>query len=386
MKERKGRVPIAIASLVAHERGKTATHIDSFDVLRVLAVAAVVWIHTMERGELGRTTMWCRFAVPAFTATSVFLMALSVKQQSPTSVIRYAPRRAWSIYRLFLVWNAIYFLARLIKQLYFGASHAIPLSISSLFIVGLVGHLWYLPFLTVLGVALVLPMRGFLGLTLVPAMAATGVLACAAVYASHLATLIQVDAAHHPLTYFGSLALSTSPAALFAFPIAWLWNRHGTNGDSIALTATSLFLAGLCLYVSLDSRQWNLWHNLAGVLLLIAALSCSRARFGRHVKRFGDLVLPVYLIHPLLVEGLHRTGVRLGVLPTASFDMLVFMVALLGSFLIAYFLSGNRWLSWSVSNRRIQRHKEMHSNSIICKVPDSIPSTSSGENLNRLGT
>ena len=339
--------PVVAGRLVDQESEKTKGYIGSLDVLRIVAVVAVVWIHSMESGALGGAIIWCRFAVPAFTAVSVFLMMLSVRQKPLIRVFSWAPKRAWGIYRLFLIWNMIYLLARLAKHLFVSAGHAIPLGFSSLFVVGLVGHLWYLPFLGLVGVALALPARGFIKLKLLPAVAVTILLVLAGLFAAQLTTSIQVDKEHRPLTYFIFLALSTFPAALFVFPIGWLWNQRASSGSKFANGGTSLVLAVLCLCASLHSRQANLWHNLAGVLLLAAALSCSGARLGDRVRFLGELALPVYLLHPLLIDGLHAIGYRLHVGCLASFDMVVFVVTLCGSLLIAHFLLGNRWLAWA---------------------------------------
>jgi len=349
-----------VTSLACQKSGKAGAYIASLDVLRIVAVFAVIWIHIMESGPLGETTIWCRFAVPAFTAVSVFLMTLSIKQKSVISVLNWAPKRAWSIYRLFLIWNAVYFIARLVKHLFVSEGHGIGLGFSSLFVVGLVGHLWYLPFLSLVGIGLALPVRGFIRLKLLPAMAATILLVLAGLFAAQLAMSIQVDKQHHPLTYFGFLALSTFPAALFAFPVAWLWNQRPSLGCNFAGVATSLILAGLCLYASLHSQQANLWHNLAGVSFLLAALSCSGASFGDHVRFLGELALPVYLVHPLFIDGLQAIGDHWRIGSSACFQTAVFVMTVCGSFLIAYSLSRNRWLSWTVSTRPIQRRADTH--------------------------
>jgi len=352
--------PIVVTSLAYQKSVKAGVYIASLDILRIVAVVAVIWIHTMELGSLGETTIWCRFAVPAFTAVSVFLMTLSIKQKSVIGVLNWAPKRAWSIYRLFLIWNAVYFIARPVKHLFVSEGHGIGLCFSSLFVTGLVGHLWYLPFLSLVGIGLALPVRAFIGLKLLPAMAATVLLVLAGLFAAQLAMSIQVDKQHYPLTYFGFLALSTFPAALFAFPVAWLWNQRPSLGCNFACVATSLVLAGFCLYASLHSQQANLWHNLAGVLFLLVALSCSGARFGDHVRFIGGLALPVYLVHPLFIDGLQAIGGRLRVGPSACFHIAVFVMTVCGSLLIAYSLSRNRWLSWTVSTRPMQRHADTH--------------------------
>jgi peptidoglycan/LPS O-acetylase OafA/YrhL len=350
--------PIAAKAPAGQRAEKARAHISSFDVLRVIAAIAVVWIHSVDSGPLGETAIWCRFAVPAFTSLSVFLLAQSVMQKSPASVIRYAPTRAWTIYRLFLIWNALYFVARLVKHYMLGGGHAIPLTISSILIVGLEGHLWYLPFLAILGVALVLPLRGLLELKWRLAILATVALALAGLLAGHLATLIQVDKAHRPLTYFEFLALSTFPAALLILPIAWLWNQRNATGFGYPCAAISFVVGASCLVTSRNGGCSNLWHNLAGACFVLAAVGCAGARLPERVRHLGTLAFPVYVLHPLLIDGLRPICARLGVVRSATADVTLFTVGVCGSFLIAHLLSANRWLSWSISTRPI-RHNDV---------------------------
>jgi surface polysaccharide O-acyltransferase-like enzyme len=381
MQQTQSMSPAATAGFTGQKSKEVRAYFTSFDVLRITAVVAVVWIHAVDSGPLAETAIWCRFAVPAFTALSVFLMALSIRQKPLTSVVGYVPRRAWSIYRLFLIWNAVYFLARLVKHHFLGGGHAIPLGISSLLIVGLAGHLWYLPFLALLGIALALPVRGLLELKLVPAILASVVLLLAGLFAGHLATLIQVDKAHQPLTYFGFLALSTFPAALLVVPIAWLWNCRAAANSSFVWPATTLFLAGGCLLASLHSGQSNTWHNLAGVFAFLAALYWPVARLPDRLRYLGELAFPVYVLHPLLIDGLRPIGLRLKVFPSIGFDLLVFLVTVCGSFLIAHLLSANRWFSWSLSTRPTRRNKGILSASSMCKAAGLSSPISSGDVL-----
>jgi surface polysaccharide O-acyltransferase-like enzyme len=336
--------------------GKSAPQIDSLNLLRIVAAIAVVWIHVPESESLKGLAIACRFAVPAFTAVSVFLMALSVSGKSTTNVIRYESNRAWGIYRLFLIWNTIYLIARVAKHLLISGGDAIRLGFSTIFVAGLAEHLWYLPFIALLGLVMALPLRGFIQLKFVPAAAWSIGLLMAGVAASYLSVSIRVDIEHHPLSYFASLALGTLPAALFAFPVAWVWNQYAAMRRNYRASAVAIVLAALCLAVSLKSSQANLWHNVSGILFLVAALFCSDAKFGDQIRLLGTLALPVYLIHVLLVEGIQAVGHRWHFRSSAVFDVTVFSLAVGGSFLIARLVAGIPRLAWLVSLRSIRRH------------------------------
>jgi surface polysaccharide O-acyltransferase-like enzyme len=323
--------------------------------LRIVAAIAVVWIHVPESESLKGFAIGCRFAVPAFTAISVFLMAQSVRGKSTTSVIGYESNRAWGIYRLFLVWNAIYLFARAAKHFLLSDGDAIRLSFSTIFIAGLAEHLWYLPFIALLGLVMALPLRGFIQLKFVPASAWSIGLLMAGVAASHLSMSITVDVEHHPFSYFACLAMGTLPAALFTFPVAWVWNQSAAIRRNYQASAVAIILAALSLAVSVKTSQANLWHNISGVLFLVAALSCSHAKLGGQIRFLGNLALPVYLIHVLLIEGIQAVGHRLHIRPSAVFDVTVFSLAAGGSFLIARFVAGIPRLAWLVSLRSIRR-------------------------------
>jgi surface polysaccharide O-acyltransferase-like enzyme len=345
----------AVTPHVVPSGGKSAPQIDSLNLLRIVAAIAVVWIHVPESESLKGFAIGCRFAVPAFTAVSVFLMALSVREKSATNVIRYESNRAWGIYRLFLIWNAIYLSARVAKHFLLSGGDAIRLGFSTIFVAGLAEHLWYLPFIALLGFVMALPLRGFIQLKLVPAAAWSIGLLMAGVAASYLSMSIRVDIEHRPFSYFASLALGTLPAALFTFPVAWVWHQYGAMRRNYGASAVAIILAALCLAVSLKSSQASLWHNVSGILFLVAALFCSGAKLGDQIRSLGNLALPVYLIHVLLIEGIQAVGHRLHFRSSAVFDVTVFSLAACGSFLIAQLVAGIPRLAWLVSLRSIRR-------------------------------
>jgi len=320
--------PVALTPPVVPSRGQSAPQIGSLNLLRIVAAIAVVWIHVPESEPLKGTTIWCRFAVPAFTAVSVFLMALSVKGKSATGVIRYECNRAWGIYRLFLIWNGIYLLARIAKHFFLSGGDAIRLGFSSIFVVGLAEHLWYLPFIALLGLVIALPLRAFVQLKSGPAMALSIGLLLAGLVANYGSMSIRIDIEHHPLSYIVCLALGTLPAALITLPIAWVWNQNAAIRRNFGLSAAAGILAGLCLAASLKSSQANLWQNFSGILFLVAALFCSGAELGDPIRFLGNVALPVYLIHVLLIEGIQAMAHRLHFNSSAIFDVMVFRLPL----------------------------------------------------------
>lgn len=337
------------------EKSKAKQYIGSFDLLRVVAAIAVIWIHTMEVGQLGPTVIWCRFAVPAFTAVSVFLMALSLKDKDYRSLLAQAPRRAWRIYRLFLIWNVVYLLARLIKHLVLSEGHPIRPGFASIFVAGFVGHLWYLPFLSVLGLALVVPLRAFVGLKRLPAAAVTVLLVVASLGVAQLALAIPVDYNRSPATYFGFLALSTLPSALLAFPVGWLWHHRPSGGRNYFAAGALVLAAAMCLGLSRQNSQANLWHNFAGILLLFAALASADVCMSERLRNLGEMALPVYLVHVLLLDIILAVGHRLHLPASSRSELAIFLATVVSSFVLAQFLAGNRWLAWAVSVRAPQR-------------------------------
>ena len=87
----------------------------NLDILRLLAVTAVIWIHSVETPLFKAGIDWCRFAVPAFTATSVLLLVWRHGGDPAKELWTYVTGRATRIYllssrsvELYLCWHPLF--------------------------------------------------------------------------------------------------------------------------------------------------------------------------------------------------------------------------------------------------------------------------------------
>ena len=90
--------------------------IPGFDYLRVIAVFSVVWIHGCDTNWLARQAQWLTaFAVPSFVFLTAFLMFLSVRRNDDLTAEGYIKGRVMRLVPAFLVWSALYVIARSAK-------------------------------------------------------------------------------------------------------------------------------------------------------------------------------------------------------------------------------------------------------------------------------
>jgi len=330
-----------------------SAYIGSFDVLRVIAALAVVWIHTMEFGALDSQVFWARFAVPSFTVISIFLLGMSSTRKDISAVSRDAVKRAWSVYRLFLIWNGIYLIARATKHSVLHQGQSIHWCFSAAAIAGFVGQLWYLPFIALCSLLLVLPLRWFIGLTGARAFSVSIALLLASYGVNVAAAHMPVDYAHYPWTYFVFLSLATLPAALLVFPVAWLFNRRADLFSKMEIGVAFPIVAVALLFASSKlSSTANLLHNVAALFLVMGSLPWMPYFANSNVwRRAGELALPVYLIHILVLDFLRAGAHGLHLNESAALEIGLFLLTVMASFLTAALLSSKAQLAWLISVR-----------------------------------
>ncbi|MCA9273647.1 MAG: acyltransferase [Phycisphaerales bacterium] len=272
------------------------------DAARVVAAAGVVFTHWLTGSEAIWLKQASRFAVPFFIAAAVFF---TVNQCfSGRAIPRMIGDRAWRILLPYIMWSAVYFLLKyVISGWIIGGIHP-HFSLSDA-VDGFGGHLWFLPFIFLVGVCAVVSAK-----IATRSAALSAVLALGACFATGIvlrafpASTGNLDRWPYEL-----------PIALIMFAITvstqrgWITvARHGLLSFGFLATAVALVLWSL-KYESFPDRRAC---QLAGIALLLAGISMPSERIPAWLSRLGRLGFGVYITHGLLIMVLHKLFGKVG--------------------------------------------------------------------------
>ena len=293
----------------SQSRGIPIERIQGLDLLKAFAALAIVWIHTPESRGAQHSIGWSRFAVPAFTCVSLLFLFLKLRQKTFWLGVHYILTRAGRLYVVFLCWNCIYLLARILKHSFVATGDPIRLDLSTLLVVGFAEHLWFVPFICacwmVLGSLFLLGSRAEpMGLNM-SVLAATVLAICIA--GSNCPTEVDLDTS--TLSYFAVLAWNAFPSALLALPALLLFVYRTRTTYFLALFWITLGF--FCLFSSFGPTRGSLWHSFSGLCFVSAGLFWPPSKLLARFSPLGDLLLPVYLVHVLFIEAIQTAAHRM---------------------------------------------------------------------------
>ena len=319
------------------------------DVCRLWAAYAIVWLHTPWPAAWAQSGLVGRFAVPFFTAAAT-LLAWQAGARPGRSGLEYGRSRVLRIYVPFLAWSGVYLAFKGAKALVLpGEPNDFP-GVELLWL-GSFYHLWFMPFVFLLTLAV-------FGLAQTVAAGArpgrsgfgeTAVLLLAVVAGWQLAFL-PADRSAQSVS-FGQLVLDALPSACWALALAipysrgrmaWL-RRRGVSHVCLAVAVALTVL--LC-----STGRSRLLENLSGLALLAFALGDWSGRAIERIARLGPLAYGIYLSHLLLIKTLEAIGPKLGLSPSLATSLAIFVLAAVGSTLLAWLLSRTRWTRWLTAN------------------------------------
>ena len=288
--------------------------------LRVLAAAAVVVMHTEgkfwmsishETAQWRALTAWdglVRWPVPVFIMISGAIF-LPRRTELKTVLMRYIPRMAAA----FLVWSGVYALC----DLYRGASGAEAL----LKFVGGEYHLWYLPFLC--GVYLALPFVQRLaadGRTARQLLAVSCVVGLLVPWLADVAVLLwpgcsayvrSVESAANFSFFFDHLAILLLGHVLhqteFTPKQRHLLYGFGLLGAALAGPLT-IWASGYRGFQNSVFADFIAPGNLCTAAALFVFAKYHLTRLPKAVDRMARLSFGVYLVHVLIIDGLAELG------------------------------------------------------------------------------
>src|SRR5436190_1536777 len=122
---------------------ESSTRCMAIDAIKLIAAAAVVWIHASDCEESLLYLPLCRFAVPFFTCAAVYFVLQKAIAPSADSFGRYCLQRTQRLYIPFLLWAAFYLALRIVKHRAVGDGSPITFS-PAMLLNGTAHHLWFL--------------------------------------------------------------------------------------------------------------------------------------------------------------------------------------------------------------------------------------------------
>jgi peptidoglycan/LPS O-acetylase OafA/YrhL len=280
----------------SHDPGGRSVAIDA---CRVLAAVLVIWIHATSDvvfdGAVEHRTLGY-VGVPFFTAASVlFAVRQSFRGAALGAMLSARARR---ILVPFLIWAGFYWV---VTDLAFGlVMRGEPLRWSwSEAFKGFTWHLWFLPFVLVMGVVAAIAGRAASRSVAVSAVAALGAVFAAGGLWGVRATW-DLDPRRWPYEM---------PVALVSFALAVAMQRGWVR------VPRSVWFAGLCWAGVLGLMVYGLaWGEpparrpaqAAGVLMLVAAVATPDRLAPAWLSRLGGLGFGVYVVHLVILQSLMK--------------------------------------------------------------------------------
>jgi peptidoglycan/LPS O-acetylase OafA/YrhL len=277
--------------------------IANIDRLRVLSVCAVVSLHTHS---------WF-LRSPAFTGLIILLLVLCVfvvNRSEPYESTFLVQRKVERLLKPWLFWSVVYGALKLGKVIYMDVPFSEVFS-ATMFLTGTRIHLWFLPFGFVAAILLGLLHRRIakvpdvFGVVTAALAGALCVLGCSILQSRVLLPT--------PLPQW-TLGLPAIPLGLAIGRASVLPNRkHRRN--LYLLIVLSIAVAYVA-YTTLTGLQYSIWfdHGSRYTIRYCTAVAavCSalhwQGRLDRVSKTLGPLSYGIYLVHPMIISVLNRTG------------------------------------------------------------------------------
>ncbi len=316
---------------------------SAVDVAKLVAAAAVIWIHVTACEQSREFLPLCRFAVPFFTCAAVYFVLNKVRSDQNSSFLSYCVQRARRLYVPFLVWGFLYLVIRIIKHLVTGTGSPIIWS-PALLLNGTTHHLWFLPFVCLLSIVTFglsqrfgLPKpenRMWWALAFVLIGAALAFTPCP----------VMIQPTEFPLTYFIDHAWDALPPAFFGGALFFLLSVISPREP----LRWAVFAVGLvCLGMEFALNDYLVFPHLAGASFLFFTSTQVDRKWMAPLRPWAELAFVIYLVHVLFVEGLQTVLDRLGGVTSLPADLSVWALSLVASAIVARVLLRSRALAWA---------------------------------------
>jgi surface polysaccharide O-acyltransferase-like enzyme len=313
------------------------------DAAKLVAAAAVVWIHVTNCEESRHYLALCRFAVPFFTCAAVYYVLHKASTLRELSFTAFCAQRARRLYLPFCLWALFYLAVRAAKHAVVGEGSPILLS-PAVLLNGTTHHLWFLPFICFVSIGAFVLGRWLRELTPRRGKSLALIFMLGGMALALVPDPITIRTVDAPVTYFLDHALDALPAALFGAAVFCLIRVFT---PAVWLRVAVLVVALLCISWEFLNGGDSLAPHVAGASLLFFAVTQKNRTWMSPVGNWGHLAFTIYLVHVLFVEGLQAVEERFGGSDSLSADLSIWALALFASAMTAKLMARFRLLRWA---------------------------------------
>jgi hypothetical protein len=271
----------------------------ALDVLKLVAITAVVFNHTCTEEVFHAGMQLTRFGNHAFTAVSCYLAFAAGDRSVAGERGGWMLRRVTALYGLFLIWNSVGLLARLAGAAHAGQAN--PFTLDGMLLSGFTLGLWFLPFIGIAN-CLAYVVGGHLRGSRTGRRLGVwgGVLGAIALALAMSPGYTQVT---FPV-YFFTIALKNIPTTLLTIALAIFLVRRPELPSRPAVRASAIagFLLGAAAVISFD-RNIFLWECLMGIALLVGFMGWRMDRIGRPPAL---LSIFIFVAHGIFIQVLRH--------------------------------------------------------------------------------
>lgn len=306
------------------------SHLTSVDLMRFIAAACVIYLHTVSGYALEYTGGFTRFAVPFFSASATYFAVFSACSTKRTPLTTYARSRVVRIYVPFALWSLIYFASRAVASCFLNTNSP-SIGIEVLY-TGPSHHLWFLPYIVTATLA------AFILARVMHSLGSLDVAGIVMFMVGGIATLTEPDI-NSVLGYTASLSYKTLASACWGFALAAVVQsgRFVCGGPQVRSAVAVAGFLSLIILAHFDSTSL-LYPNLCGWFALAMALAVP-LKPSKAIILLGSYAYGIYLTHILYVEGLQDLVAALQIDPVSWMSLIVFILSILLSTLTCYLIS-----------------------------------------------
>jgi peptidoglycan/LPS O-acetylase OafA/YrhL len=327
------------APKTASARAAAATAIsrprnEAIDAFRLIAAAAIVFVHAVESPSLDNKAHFFRFAVPFFLFASLYFQSLSLRRNSGRGVLQIISGRVVRLYVPFLAWSAIYLLSRDLKRALLLHIPPVAPRLTMLW-TGTEYHLWFLPFLLAWSIVLVTVQRCLIArdarwrwVVMGVALATACTMSCFRMPAMPPATEMTYDSPRVPaLEWFES---TPTGCAALAFACAMALGPVAYSVPAYVGLGGLLLAIGCCIEQAINGIQMGP-RALTGLGCMLLTLVPWKTRVIPAMAKIGRRGYGIYLCHVLPVELIHALSHKCQLDPSPSLDVATWALSFLGA-------------------------------------------------------
>lgn len=334
---------------------------EAIDVIRLIAAAGIVYVHTVHSPELIASRNLFRFAVPFYLFASLYFQSLSLRKRNDRSLWQYIAARVKRLYYPFLAWSLIYFVARDARRIL--EHHGrLKLQIGWLW-KGVEIHLWFLPFLLASSILMAMihwtTLRQSRKWRFPLIFLAIG----AGVFFAWRNMPATWDQTFDNPTYAYVQGWRAMTAMCWGLAFAWLM----TMGPAVYSISFAAGYAGILLTIFCSVKQTIAGYRLppvsasdpqsmggielvpralSGLGGMVAALAPWTGSLVPVLARFGRYSYGIYLCHVLVAECVRLAVSRTHLPDSPALDMVAFLSTFAGSMLVVVTLGRSPRTAW----------------------------------------